>query len=98
VVTIHGKSIEARYEVEWNETFTEVTREALSVGGQSKEMNAGKVFLVDLAGHAPIYLQKNLKPMPSVAPLGSSADVARLAEALLSSLENQDEETRAFLR
>jgi hypothetical protein len=98
VVTIHGKRIEARYEVEWNKTFTEVTREALSVGGQSKELNAGKVFLVDLAGQAPVYLQKNLKPMPSVTPLESSADVERLAEALLRSLENQDVETRAFLR
>jgi len=98
VVTIHGKRIEARYEVEWNETFTEVTREALSVGGQSQELNAGKVFLVDLAGQAPVYLQKNLKPMPTVTPLESSADVERLAEALLRSLENQDAETRAFLR
>ena len=98
VVTIHGKRIEARYEVERNKTFTEVTREALSVGGQSKELNAGKVFLVDLAGQAPVYLQKNLKPMPSVTPLASSADVERLAEALLRSLENQDAGTRAFLR
>jgi hypothetical protein len=98
VVTIHGKRIEAHYEVEWNETFTEVTREALSVGGQSKELNAGKVFLVDLAVQAPVYLQKNLKPMPSVTSLESSADVERLAEALLRSLENQDAETRSFLR
>jgi hypothetical protein len=98
VVAIQRKRIEARYEVEWNETFTEVTREALSVGGQSKELNAGKVFLVDLAGQAPVYLQKNLKSMPSVTPLASSADVERLVEALLRSLENQDAETRAFLR
>jgi hypothetical protein len=98
IVTIHGKRIEARYEVEWNETFTEVTREALAVGGQSKELNTGKVFLVDLAGQAPVYIQKNLKPMPSVTPLESSADVERLAEALFRSLENQDAETKAFLR
>jgi hypothetical protein len=98
VVTIHGKRIEARYEVEWNETFTEVTREALAVGGQSKELNTGKVFLVDLAGQAPVYIQKNLKPMPSITPLESSADVERLAEALFRSLENQDAETKAFLR
>jgi hypothetical protein len=98
VVTIHGKRLEARYEVEWNETFTEVTREALAVGGQSKELNTGKVFLVDLAGQAPVYIQKNLKPMPSVTPLESSADVERLAEALFRSLENQDAETKAFLR
>jgi hypothetical protein len=98
LVTIQGKRIEARYEVEWNKTFTEVTREALSVGGQSKELNAGKVFLVDLAGQAPVYLQKNLEPMPSVTPLESTADVERLAEALLRSLENLDAETRAFLR
>jgi hypothetical protein len=98
VVTIHGKRVEARYEVEWNETFTEVTREALAVGGQSQELNAGKVFLVDLAGRAPVYLQKNLKPMPSATPLESPADVERLAEALLRSLENQDAETKAFIR
>jgi hypothetical protein len=98
LVTIHGKRIEARYEVEWNETFTEVSREALAVGGQSKELNTGKVFLVDLAGQAPVYIQKNLKPMPSVTPLESSADVERLPEALFRSLENQDAETKAFLR
>ena len=98
VVTIHGKRIEARYEVEWNETFTEVTREALAVGGQSKELNSGKVFLVDLAGQAPVYIQKNLKPMPSVTPLESPADVERLAEAILRSLENQDAGSKAFIR
>ena len=98
VITINGKRIEARYEVEWNESYKEVTRDALAVGGQSKELNAGKVFLVDLAGPAPAYRQKNLKPMPSVTPLESSADVERLAEALLRSLENQDAETRSFLR
>jgi hypothetical protein len=97
-ITIDGKRIEARYEVEWNETYTEVTREALAVGGQSKEWNAGRVFLVDLAGQAPVYLQKNLKPMPSVTTLGSPVDVERLAEAILSSLENQDAETKAFIR
>jgi hypothetical protein len=98
VVTIRGKRLEARYEVEWSEAFTEVTREALAVGGQSKELNAGKVFLVDLAGQAPVYIQKNLKPMPSVTPLESPADVERLAEAILRSLENQDAETKAFIR
>jgi hypothetical protein len=97
-ITINGKRIEARYEVDWNETYTEVTREALAVGGQSKELNAGKVFLVDLAGQAPVYTQKNLKLTSSVAPLESPADVERLAEAILRSLESQDAETKAFVR
>jgi hypothetical protein len=97
-ITIGGKRIEARYEIEWNETYTEVTREALAVGGQSKELNAGKLFLVDLAGQAPVYIQKNLKLLPSVAPLESPADVERLAEAISRSLENQDAETKAFIR
>jgi hypothetical protein len=97
-ITIGGKRIEARYEIEWNETYTEVTREALAVGGQSKELNAGKLFLVDLAGQAPVYIQKNLKLLTSVAPMESPADVERLAEAILRSLENQDAETKAFIR
>jgi hypothetical protein len=97
-ITIHGKRIEARYEVDWNETYTAVIRETLAVGGQSKDSNAGKVFLVDLAGQAPVYIQKNLKLMPSVAPLESPADVERLAEAILRSLENQDAETKDFIR
>ena len=98
VITINGKRIEARYEVEWNESYDEVTRDALAVGGLSKELNAGKVFLVDLAGQAPVYLQKNLKLMPPVTPLESTADVERLAEAILRSLENQDAESKAFIR
>jgi hypothetical protein len=97
-ITINGKRIEARYEVDWNETYTELTREALAVGGQSKELTAGKVFLVDLASQAPVYIQKNLKPMPSVAPLESSEDVERLAEAILRTLESQDAESKAFIR
>jgi hypothetical protein len=97
-ITIHGKRIEARYEVEWNETFTEVTREALEVGGQGQELNAGKVFLVDLAGQGPVYIQKHLKRMPSVTRLESTADVERLAEDILKSLDNHDAETRAFIR
>jgi hypothetical protein len=97
-ITINGRRIEARYEVAWNETYTEVTREALAVGAQSKELNAGQVFLVDLAGQAPVYIQKNLDLMPSVTPLESPADVERLAEAILRSLENQDAETKAFIR
>jgi hypothetical protein len=67
-ITITGKRIEARYEVDWNEAYTEVTCEALAVGGQSKELDAGRVFLVDLAGPEPAYIQKNLRLMPSVAP------------------------------
>jgi hypothetical protein len=43
-------------------------------------------------------MPKNLKLIPSVTPLGSPADVERLAEAILRSLENQDAETRAFIR
>jgi hypothetical protein len=97
-ITINGKRLEACYEVEWNETYTEVTREALAVGGQGKELKAGKVFLVDLAGQAPVYMQKTLKLMPSVTPLESPADVERLAEAILRSLENQDAETKSFIR
>jgi hypothetical protein len=97
-ITISGKRIEARYEVDWNKTYTEVTREALTVGGKSKELSAGKVFLVDLAGPEPVYKQKNLKLMSSVTPLESPADVERLAEAILRILENQDAETKAFIR
>jgi hypothetical protein len=97
-ITISGKRIEARYEVDWNEAYTEVTREALAVGGQSKESIAGKIFLVDLAGPAPVYIQKNLKPMPSVTPLESPADVERVAEATLRILESQDRETKDFIR
>jgi hypothetical protein len=97
-ITINGKRIESRYEVEWNEKYTEVAREALAVGGQSKELRAGRVFLVDLAGPAPIYKQKNLKSMPSGTRLDSPEDVDRLAEAILKSLENEDAETKAFIR
>jgi hypothetical protein len=97
-ITISGKRIEARYEVNWNETYTEVTQEALAVGGKSKELTAGKVFLVDLAGQDPVYIQKNLKLMPSVTRLESPADVERLAEVILRILENQDGETKAFIR
>jgi hypothetical protein len=97
-ITINGKRIEARYEIQWNEIYTEVTRDALAVGRLSKDLNAGKVFLVDLAGKAPVYIQKNVKLMPSVTPLESPADVERLAEAILRSLENEDAETRAFIR
>ena len=97
-ITVNGKRIEARYEVAWNETYTELTREALEVGEQSKELKAGRIFLVDLAGQAPIYTQKNLKLWPSVTPLESSADVERLAEAILRSLESQDSEIKAFIR
>jgi hypothetical protein len=97
-IAIDGRRIEARYEVDWNETYTKVTREALAVGGQSQDLNSGKVFLIDLTGQAPVYIQKNLKLMPQVAPLGSPADVERLGEAILRSLENQDAETKVFIR
>jgi hypothetical protein len=97
-ITLNGKRIEARYEVEWDEKYTKVTREALTVGGQSKDLAAGKTFLVDLNGRVPIYIQKNLRSMPSVTPLQSPADVQRLAEDLLRSLENQDAETKDFIK
>ncbi len=97
-ITISGKRIEARYEVDWNETYTEVTREALAVGGKSKELSAGKVFLVDMAGQEPVYIEKDLKLMSSVTRLESPADVERLAESILRILENQDGETKAFIR
>jgi hypothetical protein len=95
--TINGKRIEASYEVELNETSSAVTREALTAGGQRKELAAGRVFLIDLDGASPAYKQKSLNQSPSVTPLQSPADVERLAEAILKALESQDEEARAFL-
>jgi hypothetical protein len=58
---------------------------------------AGRVFLVDFDGETPVYRQKSLSQSPPVTPLQSSADVERLAEAVLKILENQEEETKAFL-
>jgi hypothetical protein len=97
-ITISGKRIEAHYEVELNGTGATVAREALTVGGQSKDLTAGKVFLVDLATEAPAYTQKNLEQIPPVTPLGSPADVERFALAILQILENQDATTNALLR
>jgi hypothetical protein len=81
-----------------NETYSAVTREAFTAGGERKELGAGRVFLVDLDGESPAYKQKSLNRSPPVTPLGGPADAERLAEAILKDLENQDEETRAFLR
>src|SRR5262249_42608111 len=97
-ITINGKRIEASYEVEWNETYTKVTCEGLLVGGQSKDLAAGRIFLVDLTGRAPVYIQKDVRSMPSVTPLQSPADVQRFAEDILKTLEKQDSETKNFIR
>ena len=96
--TITGKRIEASYEVDLNETYSAVTREALTAGGERKELAAGRVFLVDLDRESPAYKQKSLNQSPPVTPLGGPADVERLAEAILKDLENQDEETKAFFK
>jgi hypothetical protein len=77
-ITIRGKRIEASYEVELNETQSAVMQEALTAGGGSKEVAAGRVFLVDLDGESPTYRQKSLTQPPPVAPLGSPADVERM--------------------
>ena len=58
--TINGKRVEVKYEIELNETHTAVTRESLTVGGENKELAAGRVFLVDLDGKLPAYKQKSL--------------------------------------
>ena len=97
-LTINGKGIDVSYEVELNETYSAVTREALTAGGERKELAAGRVFLVDLDGESPAYKQKSLNRPPPVNPLGGPDDVERLTEAILTDLENQDEETKAFLR
>jgi hypothetical protein len=97
-LTLNGKRIDVSYEVELNETYSAVTREALTAGGERKELAAGRVFLVNLDGESPAYKQKSLNQSPSVTPLGGPADVERLAEAILKDLETQDEETKAFLR
>jgi hypothetical protein len=97
-LTLGGKRIEVVYEVELNETSTAVTREVLTVGGKSKDLAAGHVFLADLAGDSPTYRQKNINLTVAISPLQSTADVERLAEAILSTLENQDSEIKAFLR
>jgi hypothetical protein len=81
-----------------NETGSAVTRESLTAGGEGKDLAAGRVFLVDLAGQSPAYKQKTLKSSPTVSPLKSPEDVERLAEAILKALESQDEEAKAFLR
>jgi hypothetical protein len=96
--SINGKQIEASYEAEFNEAQPAAPLESLTVGGERKDLAAGRVFLVDLAGRSPTYKQKTLSSPPMVSPLQSPEDVERLANAILKVLETQDEEAKAFLR
>ena len=96
--SINGKQIEASYEVELNETDSAATRERITAGGEGKDLAAGRVFLVDLAGQSPTYKQKTLNSSPTVSPLQSPEDVERVAEAIVKALESQDEEAKAFLQ
>lgn len=95
--TMVGRRIETVYEAEFNETNTAVAREALTVGGEKKDLTAGHVFLVDLAAEAPTYTQKSVN-LPAPIGLQSTEDVERLANAILRTLDSKDPETTAFLR
>jgi hypothetical protein len=96
--SINGKQIEASYEVELNEARSDVAHESLTAGGKGRDLAAGRVFFVDVAGQSPAYKQKTLNASPTVSPLQSPEDVERLAEAILKALESQDEEAKAFLQ
>jgi hypothetical protein len=95
-LTIRGKQIEAVYELEFN--GAQVVRESLTVGGERRELAAGRVFLVNLAGESPVYTQKNIDTSALIRPMESPEDVERFAEAIVRILKEQDSESEAFLR
>jgi hypothetical protein len=92
VLTIRGKRMEAVYQMELNESQTAVKREALTVGGESRDLAAGRVFLVKLDGPAPVYVKKNLN-LPAL-----NANTEQFVEAVAKALKEQDPESKALLR
>jgi hypothetical protein len=94
-LTIRGKRIEAVYELELN--GAKVVRESITVGGESRELAAGRVFLVNLDGELPVYSQKNIDTSALLGAMQSPEDVERFAEAVVRLLKEQDSESRALL-
>jgi hypothetical protein len=97
-IELDGKRIEATYHIELNEKHTAIEKESLTIGGQSLDMTAGQVFLIDLTAETPTYQQKKVELPAIPSKLESMQDVEQLAEMIRRSLESQDLEIKAFLR
>jgi len=95
---VNGKPIEASYRVELNETRTAVLNESLTLGGESADIGAGRVFLLDLTAQTPVYRQMKVELPPTPSKLGSEEAAEKAAEAIRRSLESQDPEIKVFLR
>jgi hypothetical protein len=97
VIELDGKRIEAFYRVELDESLSAVANETLTIGGKSKDMTSGQVFLIDLTADEPTYEQKKVELPAIQSKLETTEDVERLVGAIRKSLESQDPEIKAFM-
>lgn len=95
--TVNGKPIEGRYYVELDDSLTKVATETVSIGDESYETSAGRVFLVDLTAETPSCRQLDVK-MPSVpTKLDSRDDILRAGKALRETLAERHPAIAEFL-
>jgi hypothetical protein len=95
-LTIRGKQMKAVYELELD--GAKVVHESLTLGGESRDLAAGRVFLVNLDGESPVYIQKNIDTSAALRPMESSEDLERCVEAIIRILKEKDAESKALLR
>lgn len=96
--TLNGKPIEVAYRVELDEACTMVAKERLMVEGNYVDTRSGRVFLVDLTAEPPVYRQVNVDLPMIPKKLETNEDAERAAEQIRKSLENRDQQIKAFCR
>lgn len=97
-LTLFGKALAVQHKLERDVTNPGKFQETLVLGEQPMDLAAGRVFLLDLSGAAPVYRQVNV-PLPDQrTQLDSLIEVEREAENLAKYLQSQSEQVRAFLQ
>ena len=85
-VVVNGKTLLAKHNVKLGES-NEVAEEALELGGDVIDLEAGRIFLIDLTTGAPTYEQLDVDIPTDISQLESPADVERIAEKVLEALK-----------
>ena len=84
-VVVNGKTIHARHNVALGED-NEVA-EDLELDGEKVDLDAGRIFLIDLTTDSPMFEQLDVDISTDISQLESSEDVERIAQKMLNGLK-----------
>ncbi len=95
---LHGKMFTIAEELEFDPAAREFKKEAATINGQTVDMKAGRVFLVDFTGDKLTWKQVKAKLPTQLPDLKETDDIRKLVKQVMKELPRESSEVRQFLK